>query len=127
MTNTEITTPVGCLEWCRIIKESYEHLRLFAEYMRVDRVRLNPDASFQVRVRTGCGPDFDIVLCPSEIAYVDGAAFLSYLTSKWVECMPDSVREHCSEALDEWAVQLGKPTRGELLARPPMPVVEDGA
>jgi hypothetical protein len=115
----EAISIVGQLILRRAIEESYRHLPpLYREGHRVNDVLLDPHGGFQVWVTNYRGNSlFTISLSLVELAKLDDAELLMYLVRQYIECMPDVIRAYCSDDLDEWAVQFGKPTRKELLER----------
>lgn len=133
MLTVEATSVVGRLTLRRMIEESYQYLRPFVtDGFRVKQTLLDPDGSFQVQVNvrpdkqcpgSGGVSEFTISLPLAEVADLDNADFLPYLTLQFVKYLPDAVRGRCADTLDAWAGQLGKLTKAELLQRPEVPVV----
>jgi len=125
MLMVEVTSVVGRLTLRRVVEESYQHLQpLSREGHRVRDVLLDPHGDFQAQVTNYCkSPLFTITLSLPEIVGLDDTDFLMYLTRRYVECMSDDVRKYCSDGLDSWRAD-GQPTKAELIARPPTPVVE---
>ena len=111
MANTRSKTLSKLLTLRRTVEESYQFLEpLYTAGHRVKKVMLTPHGDFRASIVSSDSPLFVIDLPLAEVVSLDNSSFLLYLTRRWIECMPDSVRAYNQNVADKWATESGKRT-----------------